>query len=173
MSQTKVTIGLLNPKSPTNVGAVLRAAGCFRADSVFYTGERYDRAMSFRTDTKNRTNSIPLQCVESLLDNTIVNAKIICVELVEDATPLHQFKHPDNAYYIFGPEDGTISQKIIDKADAVVYIPSNGCLNLAATVNVVLYDRLAKSKDLIANNELISQSKDINNRIKIQNSTEI
>jgi tRNA(Leu) C34 or U34 (ribose-2'-O)-methylase TrmL len=26
-----------------------------------------------------------------------------------------------------------------------VYIPTVGCMNLAATVNVVLYDRLAKS----------------------------
>jgi len=27
----------------------------------------------------------------------------------------------------------------------VVYIPTVGCMNLAATVNVVLYDRLAKA----------------------------
>jgi tRNA(Leu) C34 or U34 (ribose-2'-O)-methylase TrmL len=26
----------------------------------------------------------------------------------------------------------------------VVYIPTTGCMNLAATVNVVLYDRMAK-----------------------------
>jgi tRNA(Leu) C34 or U34 (ribose-2'-O)-methylase TrmL len=26
----------------------------------------------------------------------------------------------------------------------VVYVPTIGCMNLAATVNVVLYDRLAK-----------------------------
>jgi tRNA(Leu) C34 or U34 (ribose-2'-O)-methylase TrmL len=26
----------------------------------------------------------------------------------------------------------------------VVYIPTTGCMNLAATVNVVLYDRLSK-----------------------------
>jgi hypothetical protein len=41
-------------------------------------------------------------------------------------------------------------------------------MNLAATVNVVLYDRLIKSKDLITNNELIKQNKDINSRIKIK-----
>jgi tRNA(Leu) C34 or U34 (ribose-2'-O)-methylase TrmL len=27
----------------------------------------------------------------------------------------------------------------------VVYIPTVGCMNLAATVNVVLYDRMAKA----------------------------
>ena len=40
----KVTICLTNPKSPTNVGAVLRAAGCFGANEILYTGNRYDRA---------------------------------------------------------------------------------------------------------------------------------
>jgi tRNA(Leu) C34 or U34 (ribose-2'-O)-methylase TrmL len=29
----------------------------------------------------------------------------------------------------------------------VVYIPTTGCMNLAATVNVVLYDRMAKGNN--------------------------
>ena len=168
MNNPQVSIGLQNPKSPTNVGAVLRAAGCFGAGSILYTGNRYDRAASFHTDTKNRSESIPLEGVDCLLEGKTNKAKIICVELVENATPLHQFDHPDDAYYVFGPEDGTIDQKVIDAADAVVYIPTTGCLNLAATVNVVLYDRLAKSKSIDTSNELISQSKDFNNRIKLR-----
>ena len=165
-----VTIGLIKPKSPTNVGAIMRAAGCFAADAVCYTGERYDRAVRFNTDTKHRTRSIPLVGVACLLDVVPENAKIVCVELVEDAIPLHEYQHPENTFYIFGPEDGTITQNIIDRADDVIYIPTKGCLNLAATVNIVLYDRMIKSDQLIANNELISQSKDVNNRIKIKNS---
>jgi len=145
----------------------MRAAGCFRADAVFYTGKRYDQAMRFNTDTKNRVDKIPLVNVEDLLSDVENSLKIVCVELVENATPLHEFQHPQNAFYIFGPEDGTIGQKIIDKADSVIYIPTIGCMNLAATVNVVLYDRLVKSDDLIANNDLISQSKDMNNRLKL------
>ena len=35
MSVLKASIGLLNPKSPTNVGGVLRAAGCYNAKQVF------------------------------------------------------------------------------------------------------------------------------------------
>ena len=166
-----VTIGLIKPKSPTNVGAIMRAAGCFSADAVYYTGERYDRAMRFNTDTKHRSRSIPLTGVTCILDIVPENAKIICVELVENAIPLHEYPHPEKAFYIFGPEDGTINQNIIDHADDVVYIPTNGCLNLAATVNIVLYDRMIKSKGLVANNELIRQSKDVNNQIKIKNSS--
>ncbi|MEJ2610883.1 MAG: RNA methyltransferase [Candidatus Thiodiazotropha sp.] len=167
MSQSKVTIGLVNPKSPINMGAVLRAAGCFQVNSIHYTGERYDRAMRFQTDTKKTALHIPLIGVTSLIENIPESHCLVCVELVEGATPLPEFKHPQNAYYMFGPEDGTLSQTTIDRADAVVYIPTIGCLNLAAAVNIVLYDRLAKSPLNITSNELIRQSRDTNNRVKI------
>jgi tRNA(Leu) C34 or U34 (ribose-2'-O)-methylase TrmL len=168
MNQSKVNIGLVNPKSPENVGAVLRAAGCFQVGSIFYTGERYDRAASFNTDTKNIALSTPLTGVTSLVESVPEDVDLVCVELVEGAIPLPEFQHPKNAFYIFGPEDGTISQDVIDRADAVVYIPTKGCLNLAVTVNIVLYDRLAKSAQTIASNELIRQSRDTNNRVKIR-----
>ena len=161
----KVSIGLSNPKSPTNVGAVMRAAGCFNASEVFYTGKRYARAARFHTDTKNNSRHIPLTAVESLLSCAPNNAKIICVELVEGATCLPDYIHPENAYYIFGPEDGSLRQDIINAADAVVYIPTVGCLNLAATVNVLLYDRAAKSSVPAAGDQLIRKSRDVNNKL--------
>ena len=53
---------------------------------------------------------------------------------------------PRRAYYIFGPENGSLSKEIMNKCKYTVKIPTNGCLNLGAAVNVVLYDRLAKLK---------------------------
>lgn len=167
MKKSNCIIGLIKPKSPENVGSIIRAAGCFKANAIYYTGERYDRAKRYHTDTKNNVQNIPLSGVSCLLDVVPDNYKIICVELVKDAIPLNSYQHPNNAFYIFGPEDGTINQNIINKTDDVVYIPTIGCMNLAATVNVVLYDRLIKSDNIVCNNTLISQSKDINNRIKI------
>ncbi|MCW8996287.1 MAG: RNA methyltransferase [Psychromonas sp.] len=168
MSEKKIVIGLTNPKSATNVGAVMRAAGCFNVDSVLYSGSRYDRSVKLNTDTKKISSTIPLIGVENLLDNKSDELKIVCVDLVEGAKPLPTFKHPDKAIYIFGPEDGTIKQAVIDKADHVVYIPTTGCMNLAATVNVILYDRLAKSTTHVTDNALIRQSRDTNNRVKIK-----
>jgi tRNA(Leu) C34 or U34 (ribose-2'-O)-methylase TrmL len=168
MKKSKITIGLSDPKSPTNVGAVMRAAGCFQADAVFYTGERYVRAARFNTDTKDVSKKIPLTGVACLWEGRPQGTKIVCVELVEGAIPLPEYQHPDRAFYIFGPEDGTISQQVIDKADAVVYVPTIGCMNLAATVNVVLYDRISKSSLTVANDELIRQSRDTNNNVKVR-----
>lgn len=168
MKNPKVTIGLINPKSPTNVGSVMRAAGCYAVDEVIYTGERYERAMQFNTDTKSVSQNIPLSGVESLLEHIPEDSTVVCVELAEGAMPLPGYTHAENAFYIFGPEDGTISQQLIDRADDVVYIPTIGCMNLAATVNVVLYDRLAKSDLGFANDNLIRTSRDTNNKVTVQ-----
>ncbi|MCF6325305.1 MAG: RNA methyltransferase [Gammaproteobacteria bacterium] len=174
MKKQQVTIGLINPKSPSNVGSVMRAAGCYRVDAVCYTGNRYARAARLNTDTKGVQEKIPLGRVDSLLNglaevtDLAPNTKIVCVELVEGATPLPAYQHPDNALYIFGPEDGTIDQSIIDCADAVVYVPTVGCMNLAGSVNVLLYDRLAKSADTTTGDSLIRSSRDTNNRTKVK-----
>ncbi len=49
----------------------------------------------------------------------------------------------------------------------MVYIPTIGCMNLAATVNVVLYDRLAKSPGSAISDRAISKNRDTNSRAKI------
>jgi tRNA(Leu) C34 or U34 (ribose-2'-O)-methylase TrmL len=171
MKQSKVSIGLINPKSPENVASVMRAAGNFQVDSVFYTGKRYPRALKLKSCTVNMSRkvsqNVPLSEVTNLIDDLPENMKIVCVEFAEDAIALPKYQHPFNAFYIFGPEDGSISQQVINRADAVVYVPTIGCMNLAATVNVVLYDRLTKSSLRLASNTLIRQSRDINNSLKV------
>jgi tRNA(Leu) C34 or U34 (ribose-2'-O)-methylase TrmL len=164
----QVVIGLTDPKSPTNVGAVMRAAGCYQADEVRYTVVRYARAAKFHTDTKDALKNIPLNAVDSLIHDIPSDLRIVCVDLVEGAIPLPEFEHPEKALYIFGPEDGTIAQEVINVADAVVYVPTIGCMNLAASVNVLLYDRLAKSKHLVANDDLIKRSRDTNNTVFVK-----
>lgn len=68
----------------------------------------------------------------------------MAVELVDRAVDLRSYIHPPNAFYIFGAEDHTLGERILGRCRDVVKIPSVICLNLAACVNVVLYDRQAK-----------------------------
>jgi len=165
---TRTIIALTNPKSATNVGGTMRAAGCYDAQKVVYSGERFNRAVRLAADTQKIHEIVPLAHYDDLLDALEPGMKLVCIDLIEGAIPLPNFEHPDNAMYLFGPEDNTIKQKVINKADAVVYIPTIGCMNLAASVNVVLYDKLAKSKQHQADDELIKQSRDKNNKIKVK-----
>ncbi|MGE6179823.1 RNA methyltransferase [Aeromonas salmonicida] len=137
-------IGLVNPKSPENVGAVMRAAGCYGADEVYYTGNRFELARRFATDTKQMVDKIPLLGVDVLLDFVPTGCTPVLVDLIEGATSLPDYVHPERAFYIFGPEDGTLDPARFAAVKEVIYVPTQGCMNLAASVNVILYDRLAK-----------------------------
>jgi len=166
MNENKLSIGLVNPKSASNVAVILRAAGCFGVTSILYTGERYTYAKAFHEDTKKFRNLIPTTAVDDLITSAPKGARIIAVELVEGALALPAFEHPANAYYLFGPEDGTIPQHILDACDDVVYIPTKSSMNLAVTANVVLYDRLAKS-NYSSGDDFIKQSRDKNNNTRV------
>jgi tRNA(Leu) C34 or U34 (ribose-2'-O)-methylase TrmL len=134
-------IGLDNPKTDINVGSVLRAAGVFGCGMVAISGRRYSVAS---TDTMQTHRYVPLLQVGDLHDVIPYSCVPVAVELVPDAQPLTQYTHPERAFYVFGAEDATLGNRVLSWCRDVVYIPANGCLNLAACVNVVLYDRMAK-----------------------------
>jgi tRNA(Leu) C34 or U34 (ribose-2'-O)-methylase TrmL len=161
-----VSIGLVNPKSATNVASILRACGCYGASAVFYTGQRFGYAKDFNADTRRMRHIIPTIGVDDLLAIAPKDASKVVIELVEGAIPLPEFVHPENAFYIFGPEDASVPEHIVDACDHVVYIPTRNSMNLAATANVVLYDRMAKS-DYAAGDELIKKSRDNNNGLTV------
>ncbi len=161
-----ISIGLVNPKNAVNVASILRAAGCYGVSSVFYTGQRYRFAKDFNADTKAFHKVIPTVGVENLKDVRPEGAKVVAIELVEGAIPLPAFNHPENAFYVFGPEDGSLGEDVLSWCDDVVYVPTYSCMNLAATANVVLYDRLAKG-EYDQGDALIRSSRDNNNTAKI------
>lgn len=141
-------IGLHMPKSAHNVGSVLRAAGCYGAAMVAATGARYGRAA---TDTMKAYRHLPLITCDDLHSVIPFDCVPVAVDLVEGARDLATYTHPERAFYIFGPEDGTLGSAITSWCRDVVYVPTNGCMNLAATVNVVLYDRAAKATRAASN----------------------
>lgn len=140
MSRGYAAIGLFNPKTNANVGGVLRAMQCYGAAMLAVQGGRYQRAS---TDTTKAYRHIPL--VHGDLQLLIpFDCVPIAVDLVEGARPLHTYNHPERAFYIFGPEDSTLGHRVLPWCRDRLYVPTQGCMNLAATVNVILYDRMAK-----------------------------
>jgi tRNA(Leu) C34 or U34 (ribose-2'-O)-methylase TrmL len=130
-------VGLFCPKTNYNVGSVLRAAGCFDSSLIVVQGRRYQ---SSGTDTQKQVKHIPM--IEGNLKDCIpYDCVPVAVDLVEGAQSLHSYTHPERAFYIFGPEDGTLGKDVTSWCRDTIYIPASACLNLAAAVNVVLYDR--------------------------------
>jgi tRNA(Leu) C34 or U34 (ribose-2'-O)-methylase TrmL len=134
-------VGLDNPKTKENIGSAIRACGVYGASMIAVSGMRYKKAC---TDTMKHAKHLPLLQVEDLKTVIPFDCVPIAVDLIEGATQLHEYQHPERAFYIFGAEDATLGKRTTDYCRDIIYIPTSGCMNLAATVNVVLYDRMAK-----------------------------
>ena len=135
-------IGLVRPKDVQNVGGVMRAAHCYGAGLVAIQGDR--TPVTSRLDTSKAYRHIPTLRGDDLMALCPFDAVPVAVDLLDDAIPLPMFQHPERAFYVFGPEDGTLGGDLLRRCKHRVVVPTAYCMNLAATVNVVLYDRLNK-----------------------------
>jgi tRNA C32,U32 (ribose-2'-O)-methylase TrmJ len=145
---------LLDPKYPHNVGGALRACATFGAGQLAWTPERVSSPDRWppgqRLPREERMTAY--RCVQisnparaTAIDTVaVLGLTPVAVELRDAAELLPDFEHPADALYVFGPEDGSLTRGDLTACHRFVRIPSTGCLNLAAAVNVVLYDRLAK-----------------------------
>lgn len=153
-----IAIVLQNPKYSPNVGNVLRAASNFGAEQLWWSGDRVSDERERREaggpkwrlprEERMRAYSNVTWGQDDFALNRLVIEGFtpVCVELVEGAELLPFFEHPEgDTVYVFGPEDGGVSKGNRTFCHRFVQIPSTSCLNLAAAVNVLLYDRAAKA----------------------------
>ncbi len=138
-------IALDRPNHGVNVGHTLRAALGFSARMVIL-GDK-DPGINVRklsTDPGRAYRHVPILEVPDIFDVMPSDCMPVAVELTDDAMDLTTFVHPERACYIFGPENGSVSPEILNKCQQVVKIPTTMSLNLGMTVNIIMYDRLAK-----------------------------
>ena len=145
-------VGLYMPKTEMNVGGAMRAAYCYGAAMIAVQGKRFRK---MPTDPQQSWRHVPLLQVDDLRAALPFDCQPVCVELAANAVPLHTFKHPHRAFYIFGPEDGSVPKELTERY-VTVAAPTDFCMNLAATVNVVLYDR--RVKELLGRNRAVQVS---------------
>lgn len=138
-------VGLHQAKNGYNVGGAMRAAYCYGAKTVAISGAR-GASVRHQSDTPQAWRHIPVLTVENLRDVIPFDCVPIAIDLVEGAVSLSAYQHPLRAFYVFGPEDGTLGSDVLSWCRDRVMVPTLGCMNLAATVNVVLYDRVAKAE---------------------------
>ena len=135
-------VALHRPKTPSNIGSALRAVGVYGAAMLVTDGHRYKGSP---TDVWKQYRHTPFLRVDDIFEVIPYDCVPVAIDLVERARPLHNYIHPERAFYVFGPEDGTLGKQTLSRCRDVVYVETPGpCMNLAAAVNVVLYDRCAK-----------------------------
>lgn len=133
-------IGLVGPKIESNVGGALRAAHCYGAAFIVIEAPRFHHRA---TNVTQAQKHIPM-IMGPICDHRPYDCPMVVIEIIPGAVALPDFAHPERALYVFGPEDGSVPRHIVERAQHIVSVPTTFCMNLAATVNVVLYDRAAK-----------------------------
>lgn len=142
-------IVLVNPRFARNVGVAVRGASAYGLSQVWFTGKRvgYDVEGIGRLPREERMKgyrAVEILHSERPFDRFPEGTVPVAIEVKPDAEHLFQFDHPDNAIYVFGPEDGSIPSVLLRHCHRHVVIPSRHCLNLATAVCTVLYDRNMK-----------------------------
>jgi tRNA(Leu) C34 or U34 (ribose-2'-O)-methylase TrmL len=140
-------VALINPKYSHNVGAALRAASCFGAKQVWWTGSRVrldDKKRLPREERMKGFRDVELRQFDQVWDQYDKDVVPVAIELRQNSESLQSFVHPEKALYIFGPEDGSLGANHLARCHRFVVIPTRHCVNLAAAVYIVLYDRFQK-----------------------------
>ena len=113
------------------------------ASFIFTIGKRWPKQGS---DTVKAWRHIPLYEYDTLDDFKVPNdCSLVAVEQTSRSRDVRDFKHPERAIYLLGAEDRGVPQDLLKRADSVVEIPSERCLNVAVAGSIILYDRLAKT----------------------------
>ncbi len=134
-------VGLQNPKNPINVGSVLRICGNFDVNLLAISGIRYHKVAA---DTMKAYRHFPLLQVNDLHTVIPFDCIPIAVDILPEAKSIFTFTHPERAFYIFGPEDGTLGKNVLNWCKYKIFVPTRECMNLAVSVGIILYDRLSK-----------------------------
>jgi tRNA(Leu) C34 or U34 (ribose-2'-O)-methylase TrmL len=109
---------LIDPKYPHNVGMTVRLASCYGLRQVWFTGHRVslNPARGERLPREERMKGyrdVEMIHYEHPFDQFPAGAVPVAVEVRAGSEPLHGFEHPDDAVYVFGPEDGSIPKPLL------------------------------------------------------------
>jgi tRNA G18 (ribose-2'-O)-methylase SpoU len=137
-------IGIYQPKTEENLGALWRTAYVFGASFVFIIDAKYKKQAS---DVLKVWSKIPLfqyKTLDAFIDTVPYSCKIVGVEQDPQATSIYQYTHPPRALYLLGSENNGLPNVLKNKCHDLVVLPGEQSLNVAVAGSLVLFDRVGK-----------------------------
>lgn len=132
-------LALFEPKTPENVGMVLRSAYCFGVDIVYLIGKRFSKNPTNTTKSERHIPIIECDDLEDFKKHIPIGCQIIGVEV--DGRDITNFVHPKSCIYILGGEDRNVPQEFNTR----IRINTQICLNMAVAASLICFDRKTKS----------------------------
>ena len=136
-------IGVDSLSKAHNMGNLLRTSYAFGASYFFTIDATYSKKELREADTSGAASSLPVYDYANIDEFKVPHgAKLVGIELTDDAVDLPNFKHPRQAIYILGPEGGNLDPRLLEQCDFTVKIPMRFCVNVGVAGAIVMYDRL-------------------------------
>lgn len=138
-------IGIMNGKTPENLGVLWRSAQNMGASFIYTIGNRYSKQAC---DTHKAVGAMPYyhyDTFEEFYKFLPKSAVLIGVELDDRAVPLETFEHPRRCVYLLGAEDHGMTREAIDKSHFLVKFNTRLSVNVAVAGSIVMYDRGSKT----------------------------
>jgi len=171
-----ISIILLEPKKPGNVGAVARVMKNFNFSDLVLINPKCDikskEAVDRAVHAKNIIENAKIKNISYLknfdylvattgklgTDYNIPRSPITPAQLADKLSKIKKVK----IGLLFGPESYGLSNKLILQCDFVVTIPSSlkyPTLNLSHSVGIILYELFQKSKERKQGEQIIPMAK--------------
>ena len=135
-------IGIEGVSKSMNLGNLIRSAHAFGASFVFSV-DAEKRLGRLPSDTAKSLDQVPYYAWNSIDEMELPRGcRLVGIELTDEAIDLPSFRHPSRAAYVLGPERFSLSQRMQERCEFIVKIPTAFCINVATAGAIVMYDRI-------------------------------
>lgn len=136
-------IGVEGISKEQNLGNLVRSAHAFGASFFFVIRPEIDVDLVRVSDTSGAFDHMPFHIWNSVEEMDLPQGcQLVGVELAENSVELPSFRHPTRAAYVLGPEMGDLSSEMMERADHIIKIPMQFCVNVGVAGALTMYDRL-------------------------------
>lgn len=144
----RLAIALDGVSGPFNVGAIIRTAAAYRAETIWLTpgatGPDNPKVGKTALGTDRYCEVVRLDSVERIADAAHSKGlRLVGVELAAGAVPLHELELAADCCLMLGNEDHGISRAGLGLCDDVAFLPQLGkvgSLNVATAAGIAIYE---------------------------------
>lgn len=141
-SRSELEIAVENLERDFNMGTIIRNANAFNVKKVHIIGRKqWNKRGAMKTDAYLHLYYYPTSAgfFEAMHRD---KRRVIAVDIVENAMPLHETKLPQNAVLVFGAEGPGLSPELLQGAEKVVMIEQFGStrsVNVGVASGIAMY----------------------------------
>jgi len=133
-------------KTPDNAGSIIRLAGNLGVNKVYFIHENYEmRPRKMTRVAHSSIGHVDFQIVKekefwSLVDNSY---QFVALETTEHSQNIYHYKFPEKCVLICGNERFGISNEVLHKCHASVFIPNPGktrSMNVSHALTIAAFE---------------------------------